>query len=242
MEKRQQLLLEERLREAASLGDNDEIVKLLNLGVEINSRNQVNGWSPLHWACKRGQVKSVGILLERDADKTIETNSGETPDQLTTKTEIHQMLGVTPESIASPTTLPITPNYLQHSIATYTTYNGGEQRSEVNPPSHPSKPIATTNNDELVLKVRVASALESDFIEVELDLANLTFQNLIEVCCRELYIKPELLVKVRKLPNTIVRKDKDVQRFHDFQELEFVLRKTTVDNHAVPFQNQSIYY
>lgn len=29
--------------------------------------------------------------------------------------------------------------------------------------------------------------------------------------------------KLRKLPNTIVRKDKDVQRFQNFQELELVI-------------------
>ncbi|XP_033108092.1 ankyrin repeat domain-containing protein 40-like isoform X2 [Anneissia japonica] len=240
--------LEERLREAASCGDNEEIQKLLNLNVDVNSKNQVNGWTALHWACKRGQINAVSILLDNNADRTAETNSGETPDQLTTKAEIHRLLGVTPESVVANRSLPITPNYMKYPIQTYASQNGDGQGSEVMRQSsslgNRETKAACFKDDglELVLKVRVANAADTDFIEVELDRGNLTFQTLIEVCCRELNASPDLLVKVRKLPNTIVRKDKDVRRFHDFQELEFVLRKTSADNHSVPFQNQSIYY
>lgn len=36
--------LEERLREAAALGDVAEVRRLLVAGVDIDSRNEINGW------------------------------------------------------------------------------------------------------------------------------------------------------------------------------------------------------
>jgi len=37
-------LLEENLREACSLGDIEAVEALISKGVNINSRNEVNGW------------------------------------------------------------------------------------------------------------------------------------------------------------------------------------------------------
>ena len=76
---------------------------------------------------------------------------------------------------------------------------------------------------ELVLKARVAYTDERDFIEVELDRNNLTFSALVSLLTRELAIDRKSIYKIRKLPNTILRKDKDVKRLQDFQELEVVL-------------------
>lgn len=61
---------------------------------------------------------------------------------------------------------------------------------------------------ELVLKVRIQnpSARENDFIEVELDRQELTYRSLLRVCCRELEISAEHVEKIRKLPNTMLRK------------------------------------
>lgn len=61
---------------------------------------------------------------------------------------------------------------------------------------------------ELVLKVRIQnpSARENDFIEVELDRQELTYRSLLRVCCRELGISAEHVEKIRKLPNTMLRK------------------------------------
>lgn len=66
---------------------------------------------------------------------------------------------------------------------------------------------------ELVLKVRIQNpnARENDFIEVELDRQELTYRSLLRVCCRELDISAEHVEKIRKLPNTLLRK---VQRTH----------------------------
>lgn len=37
-------LLEENLREACSLGDIEAVEALISKGVNVNSRNEVNGW------------------------------------------------------------------------------------------------------------------------------------------------------------------------------------------------------
>ncbi|KFW83498.1 Ankyrin repeat domain-containing protein 40, partial [Manacus vitellinus] len=78
---------------------------------------------------------------------------------------------------------------------------------------------------ELVLKVRIQNPnlRENDFIEIELDRQELTYKELLRVSCHELGVNPEHVQKIRKLPNTMLRKDKDVARLQDFQELELVL-------------------
>ncbi|NXW89977.1 ANR40 protein, partial [Alopecoenas beccarii] len=86
---------------------------------------------------------------------------------------------------------------------------------------------------ELVLKVRVQNLKDNDFIEIELDRQELTYQDLLRVSCCELGVNPEQVEKIRKLPNTLVRKDKDVARLQDFQELELVL----VQSASSPFRN-----
>lgn len=59
---------------------------------------------------------------------------------------------------------------------------------------------------ELVLKVRVQNLRDNDFIEIELDRQELTYQDLLRVSCCELGINPQQVEKIRKLPNTLVRK------------------------------------
>ena len=73
--------------------------------------------------------------------------------------------------------------------------------------------------------MRVADSEEEDFIEVDLDKSSLTFQFLVSVCCQELGIEAKNVKKIRKLPNTIVRNDKDVKRLVPFQELEVVMEE-----------------
>lgn len=67
---------------------------------------------------------------------------------------------------------------------------------------------SVSSSVELVLKVRIQnpSARENDFIEVELDRQELTYRSLLRVCCRELEISAEHVEKIRKLPNTMLRK------------------------------------
>ena len=73
------------------------------------------------------------------------------------------------------------------------------------------------------MKVRIANSGEEDFVEVELDRFNLTYESLLERCCDELDLSKSAVKKIRKLPNILIRKDKDLQRLIDHQELEVVL-------------------
>nr|XP_008102731.1 PREDICTED: ankyrin repeat domain-containing protein 40 [Anolis carolinensis] len=324
--------LQERLREAAALGDLEEVQRLLAFGVDVNSQNEINGWTCLHWACKRNHVQVVSCLLDAGADKDILTVKEEKPAQLTSKREIKKMLGVEDvddvSDVKKDSILPIIPNYLANppfpyvynSTSSSTTstsassLNGRlspplEQHNENCPVSLPqnqapgtakvhenhlfpvgpdgdvtkgmglecpepvlqnghvrqmpvppartiSSPAASTkqletqqphgpgagpvptfqpffftgafpfsNMQELVLKVRIQNRTlkENDFIEIELDRQDLTYQELLRVSCCELGVHPEHVEKIRKLPNTVLRKDKDVSRLQDFQELELVL-------------------
>ena len=91
---------------------------------------------------------------------------------------------------------------------------------------------------ELVLKVRVANSIETDFIEIELDNRHLTFDNLVNMMCKELDLNKRLVSKIRKLPDTIVRKDKDVKRLKDFQELEVVVASKAVNQSSLNYGPQ----
>lgn len=380
--------LQEQLREASAIGDIDEVRSLVESGVNVNSQNEINGWTCLHWACKRNHKHIVSYLLSCGADKEILTAKDELASQLTSKPEIKRLLGVEVEEVpeVKEPELPIIPNYLSNPpfmyskmdnkseliLSQYITQNGAGEHQEntdsdspslspteetqksqslvsdeptpsTNPISHsqtqaeelipvaeqngvsPSSaashnhtivnctvpmdlsvephlvnhaeyphavahngtmcspplaspsptlacgagsqvqaPVASANPtisrqqsvpqqlsygqtggplpafqpffftstfpvnvQELVLKVRIQNpnARENDFIEVELDRQELTYRSLLRVCCRELDISAEHVEKIRKLPNTMLRKDKDVARLQDFQELEVVLEK-----------------
>ena len=81
---------------------------------------------------------------------------------------------------------------------------------------------------ELVLKVRIAYTNDPDFIEVELPRVHLRYDALLNLMCAELGVDKQLVSRIRKLPNTIVRKDKDIGRLVDFQELELLLTNKAV--------------
>ncbi|XP_047428547.1 ankyrin repeat domain-containing protein 40 [Mugil cephalus] len=383
--------LQERLREASAIGDIDEVRTLVESGVNVNSQNEINGWTCLHWACKRNHKHIVSYLLSCGADKEILTAKDELASQLTSKPEIKRLLGVEVEEVpeVKEPELPIIPNYLSNPPFIYSkldnkselilnqhlTQNGSGDHAEdtqsdspslspthepqksqslssssdgASPPPNPAvnhthapvgefipvseqngvspgtapshnhavvnctvpmdlsvephlvnhadyahtaahngavcspplaspgpglasnggsqvqAPVASSNPavsrqqsipqqlnysqaggpmpafqpffftstfpvnvQELVLKVRIQNpnARENDFIEVELDRQELTYRSLLRVCCRELDISAEHVEKIRKLPNTMLRKDKDVARLQDFQELEVVLEK-----------------
>ncbi|XP_032641048.1 ankyrin repeat domain-containing protein 40-like isoform X1 [Chelonoidis abingdonii] len=340
---REERELHERLREAAALGDLEEVRRLLQSGADVNSPNEVNGWTCLHWACKRNHAEVVSYLIDAGADKEILTTKGELAAQLTSKKEIRKIMGVEENEFqkVEDLNLPIVANYLANppfpyiytkensSIPSISTASQNESTSvssvslcETSPcssatqvksictptsshsedsfpvarskedqptpsgdimvPEYPKprvqngsicqpsmshnrglfSPVASKqpvpqqqngshtgaaptfqplfftgtfpyNMQELVLKVRIQNLRENDFIEIELDRQELTYQDLLRVSCCELGVNQEQVEKIRKLPNTLVRKDKDVARLQDFQELELVLMKS--DNS--PFRN-----
>lgn len=82
------------------------------------------------------------------------------------------------------------------------------------------------------MKVRIANSGEEDFIEVETD--GLTYTGLLKAICGELEVSVNDVIKIRKLPNVLIRKDKDVARLVQGQELEIVLKAGVVYQTLVP--------
>ena len=76
----------------------------------------------------------------------------------------------------------------------------------------------------MLVKVRISESGDEDFVEVEVP--SLTYQSLLKAICDELEIALSDVAKIRKLPNILVRKDKDVQRLREGQELEVILSRT----------------
>ncbi|KAH9490037.1 Ankyrin repeat domain-containing protein 40 [Bulinus truncatus] len=184
----------------------------------------------LHWACKRNHGKVVQYLLEKGADKSVLNNEGLTPDQLTSNDEIRLMLGASPETPVKHVELPITANYLANPPFPYSSKETDSDFTN-NTLSNTSNSLEGTvkiksldyPNEELVLKARIANSDEKDFIEIELGLSSLNFTSLLNLMCAELGVDKKLVAKIRKLPDTIIRKDKDIKRLRNYQELELVL-------------------
>ncbi|XP_074647389.1 ankyrin repeat domain-containing protein 40-like [Tubulanus polymorphus] len=239
---------EEQLRESACDGDIERVQRLIQQGVSVNSKHNINGWTPLHWACKRGHQSIVSLLLMNGAERNVTNNKGELPVELTDKLQIREILGASSDTQYKCEDLPITPNYISHpkfpyikSSSTPANMNGyaapAEKdemlRSKMSSVAVPSPSLMQPNyllhkegildEKELVLKVRIALAAETDFIEIELDRNKLTYENLLLTCCRELEVDRHLAYRIRKMPNTILRKDKDVRRLLDFQQIELIL-------------------
>lgn len=247
------VLDEERLREASCTGDEDTVLSLIREGVDVNNQHRLNGWTALHWAAKRNHANIARYLIQSGADKTLKTVKGESAIQLTESATLQSLLGAGDSNqtngvnvVAEKTELPFTPNYLKnppfphinnqsnkmqmHAAELPASLSGRQGDSR----QHGSSSAITANNNllsvnhtdednELVLKIRIANAAETDFLEIELDKRKLSFENLLMVMCKELQVQRDLVTKIRKLPDTIVRKDKDVRRLKDFQEMELVL-------------------
>lgn len=176
-------VLEERMREAARNGNTDVVQDLVDIGIDVDARQPDNGWTALHWACKKGYLDVAALLLKNGADKNLRSETGETPVSLCSNQQILRLLDMS---------------------------------------------VTTSSQDELVLKIRIANAADPDFVEVELPRTDLTYQALLFLCCMELDLKPQQIQKLRKLPNTRLRKDKDIQRLQNFQEIEVVTDTTNV--------------
>ncbi|XP_014207388.1 ankyrin repeat domain-containing protein 40 isoform X1 [Copidosoma floridanum] len=205
-------ILEEQLREAACIGDTDAVQELINLGVDVN--HAINGWTPLHWACKRNYLDVVALLLKSGADRNVKSDKGATPASVSTNPYILQLL-----ADSSSTCLQDSPSFAPAYLK--------------NPPlssrvdmDHPYQNKAVSC-EELVLKIRIENSSDTDFIEVDLPCNALTYQNLIKLCCDELGINQAQIAKLRKLPNTRIRRDKDVDRLQNYQEIEVVLHTPT---------------
>lgn len=137
--------------------------------------------------------------------------------------------------------LPIIPHYLKHqefpyskrreellnselsSEMDYDNHSVGYKRRMIE--EHDTEQVykkMNSNDSVLIVKCRIAGSEDDDFIEVEV--APVTFTNLLHSCCEELQISSDEVYKLRKLPNIVIRNDKDVLRLVPNQEIELVLK------------------
>lgn len=236
--------LNEKLRELCCLGDVEGVYKCLSQGADVNSKNKINGWTSLHWASKRGHINLIQILLKAAADPTVCNQNGDTPLDIASNDKVssafHQSFSDTQNSFipvkvegsASEKQTPnsFTPNYLKHPVFPYVNRGPNNKSFSAFTTTESNNSLLDTkstgiNSNELVLKIRTANSEDKDFIEVELE-NDFTYDNLVKICIKELEISLDEydIKKLRKLPDTIIRKDKDVMRFQQFQEIEVVLK------------------
>ncbi|CAH0385197.1 unnamed protein product [Bemisia tabaci] len=234
MDRQEVNCLEEKLREAACIGDLEAIITLIKEGVNPNAQHLINGWTALHWAAKRGQLDIVKYLLEHGADKAALTKKGETPLSLASRPDVRTALGGESSTSAPSESLSITPNYLKYApLNPKVDLPSKYSHNETTPIHDSTKSFSSMNldNEELVLKVRIASnVVDNDFIEIELPRREQTYYSLLRICCEELGLATNQVSRIRKLPNTLVRKDKDVQRLKEFQELELIINSSASDS------------
>jgi len=134
--------------------------------------------------------------------------------------------------------LAITPNYIRHPPLAYKV-DLGDKKEKSKERSHQkqdkrmriAKHFDSDEEDvgDLILKVRTADR-DPDYIEIELAKDALTLEYLIVMGCEELGISADAVERVRKMPNTRLRRDLEVSRLKDFQEIEFVLKAPPKEN------------
>lgn len=71
-----------------------------------------------------------------------------------------------------------------------------------------------------MLRLRIVG--DKEFVETELDENKLTFDNVFEICCKELELKKEDVKHLRKMPDTKIRSESDVKRFHRLEYVEVI--------------------
>jgi myosin-5 len=89
------------LHVAANCCHEQDVLKLLQNGADINARNR-RGRTPLHTASHYGNVEVVGILLDWEADVLVQDDDGNTPLHLSRDHRIARMLleaGCTPNIV-----------------------------------------------------------------------------------------------------------------------------------------------
>lgn len=76
---------------------------------------------------------------------------------------------------------------------------------------------------DLIVRVRIASSGDDDFIEFEMPFENATYNSLLKKCCEELEIRKETVVKIKK-GLVRIRNDADVRRFRNVEYLDIFVK------------------
>lgn len=202
--------INEDLREACSVGDEDRIKALINMGAQINSRNPTNGMTCLHWAASRNNRSIVKLCLEYGADSALSRHDGKLPAHLTTDSNIRNSLGLlSPTEPEANNDIPtFIPNYLKNPVFPYTQTPQSQIPSQI-------------DNDNTTVLVKMKISGDQDFIEVDLEKFT-TFDNFKQEIKKEFNLNSDIKL-IRKLPNVLVRDERDVLRLKEGNELEIEL-------------------
>ncbi|ORX69764.1 hypothetical protein DL89DRAFT_165602 [Linderina pennispora] len=112
---------DESFREMAALGNLKAVTAYIRSGICIDGQNKMNGWTALHWACKRGHARIVDVLLRAGADSMLKNTQGQTPLDLSKSDEIRALFAtianidvvtLAPTQPAEGDEKTFTPNYL----------------------------------------------------------------------------------------------------------------------------------
>jgi len=226
---------EEKLREAACFGDIEGVKELISRGVNTNSQHDINGWTALHWAAKRNHLNIVNLLCNHGADKSVPTNKGEMASDLTSEGVIKVLLNAQASKMATVPTQPVKATAKVSPARSHQVdiSDRVEKKPKIEsdlPARHvvqqatPVRRVVSQVNKELILKIRVANRPDPDYIEIEMPIGGLTLENLTVTACSELGVQTSQVARVRKMPDTRLRRDKEVARLQDYQQVELVLK------------------
>lgn len=227
--------LEEKLREAACFGDIEGVKELISRGVNTNSQHDINGWTALHWAAKRNHLNIVNLLCNHGADKSVPTNKGEMAADLTSEGVIKVLLNAQASKLTPAPSQPVKATAKVSPARSHQVDipDRVEKKPKIEsdlPARHvvqqatPVRRVVSQVTKELILKIRVANRPDPDYIEIELASGGLTLENLTVTACNELGVQTSQVARVRKMPDTRLRRDKEVARLQDYQQVELVLK------------------
>lgn len=90
----------------------------------------------------------------------------------------------------------------------------------------PGHPENKDNEDSFILvklRKQVEDEADEDFVETVVDRTNISYRQLLTKCCKEMGVQEKKVLKLRKLPNTVIRSSQDVGRLQNYDELEIVV-------------------
>jgi hypothetical protein len=72
-----------------------------------------------------------------------------------------------------------------------------------------------------MVTIRVKTHLDSDFIEIDVDILSTSFNDFKKLCLHELNLPRDTeLTKIKKYQNVLIRNDKDIKRLKNEVEVE----------------------
>ena len=163
------------------------------------------------------------MLMEHGADPEVLSNDGQSPYDVTDDGDVKACLQLG-TSIVKEEVISVSPPpssnfvHVQFPIPKPVTK---EVRTSI-----PVAPKLTKKETIKILKIRQGQSEDPDFIEIDLPESKWNFDDLKLFMLSELDLeaKADVVDRIRKLPNTKLRRDIDVQRLENYTELELIFQ------------------